>query len=58
MGTPAVGVKLMLVSMLLPARTAVMLAPLPRCARITRPFAAWAPASRPSSCIRYSHESP
>ena len=30
----------MLVSMLLPSRTAARLAPLPRCARITRPFAA------------------
>ena len=37
---PAVGVKPMLVSMLLPSRTAARLAPLPRCARITRPFAA------------------
>ena len=38
-GRPAVGVKLMLVSMLFPSRTAVTLAPLPRCARITRPRA-------------------
>src|ERR1039457_4407141 len=37
---PAVGVKPMLVSMLLPSRTVAMLAPLPRCARITRPFVA------------------
>ena len=35
---PAVGVKPMLVSMLLPSRTAARLAPLPRCARITRPL--------------------
>ena len=39
-GTPAVGVKLMLVSMDLPSRTAARLAPLPRWARITRPCAA------------------
>ena len=37
--TPDVGVKPMLVSMLLPSRTAARLAPLPRCARMTRPFA-------------------
>ena len=34
---PAAGVKPMLVSMLLPSCTAARLAPLPRCARITRP---------------------
>ena len=38
--SPAAGVKPMLVSMLLPSRTAARLAPLPRCARITRPLAA------------------
>ena len=40
---PAVGVKPMLVSMLLPSRTAARLAPLPRWARITRP---WLPPGR------------
>ena len=50
---PAVGVKPMLVSMLLPSRTAARLAPLPRWARITRPFAA-AGSRRPSSSIRYA----
>ena len=40
MTNPAVGVKPMLVSMHLPSRTAARLAPLPRWARITRPFAA------------------
>ncbi len=36
MGTPAVGVKLMLVSTGWPSRTAARLAPLPRWARMTR----------------------
>ena len=48
---PAVGVKPMLVSMLLPLRTAARLAPLPRWARITHPLAA-AGSSRPSSSIK------
>src|SRR5450759_799028 len=37
--SPDAGVKPMLVSMLFPSRTAARLAPLPRCARITRPRA-------------------
>ena len=49
---PEVGVKLMLVSMLLPSRTAAMLAPLPRCARMTRPVAAAGSPTRASSSIK------
>ena len=51
-GNPEAGVKPMLVSMLLPSRTAAMLAPLPRCARITRPAAAAGSPRRVSSSIR------
>jgi hypothetical protein len=42
MGRPAAGVNAMLVSMLRPSRTAATLAPLPRCARMTRPCSAGA----------------
>ena len=52
MGRPAAGVKPMVVSMLLPWRTAVMLAPLPRWARMTRPPAASGPAARSSASSR------
>ena len=58
MGTPAVGVKLMLVSTGLPSRTAARLAPLPRWARMTRPWAASAPARRASSPMRNAYDNP
>ena len=46
------GVNPMLVSTLLPSRTAVMLEPFPRCARTIRPLAAFAPATASSSSIK------
>ena len=49
MTKPAVGVKPMLVSMLLPSCTAARLAPLPRCARITRPVGRPCPQDGASS---------
>ena len=52
MTKPAVGVKPMVVSMQWPLLTAAMLAPAPRCARMTRPFASPAPPIRSSSSIR------
>ena len=52
MGNPAVGVNAMLVSMHRPFSTAAMLAPLPKCARITRPRAARSPSNRPNSSRR------
>ena len=55
---PAVGVKLMLVSMDVPLCTAARLAPLPRCARMTRPCAASVPARRASSSIRNAYDKP
>ena len=42
----------------LPSRTAVMLAPFPRCARIMRPFAAFAPATTSSSRIKKAQDNP
>src|SRR5450759_3629235 len=57
-GTPAVGVKLMLVSTDLPSRTAARLAPLPRWARMTRPCAASDPARRVSSSSRNAYDNP
>ena len=50
--SPAAGVNAIVVSMLLPPRTAAMLAPFPRCARITRPRLLSTPATRVSSSIR------
>jgi hypothetical protein len=55
---PAAGVKAIVVSRLRPPFTAVMLAPLPRCASRTRLFAVAEPASRASSSIKYSHDNP
>jgi len=51
---PDAGVKPMLVSMLLPSCTAAKLAPLPRWARITRPFVAAGSPRRASSSMRNS----
>jgi len=50
--SPPAGVKPMVVSMLFPSKTAARLAPLPRCASITRPWAVFVPAIRASSSIK------
>jgi len=57
-GIPAAGVKPMVVSMLLPSRTAARLTPFPRCARMIRPRAASGPAMRASSAMPNSYERP